>query len=258
MDELTKVVVETLTKEGYKDLFQPVFSQVGLAAGLCMEFFTDHLRYYGEKRRLCLRRNLARYEEKLAETPADRLTRVRPEIGIPILEKLTYIEDEDLSELFLNLLATASSTDTVNLAHPSFFRVIEHLSPDEAKLLLLFKEEDWILYHYQRLAHIPTGEVRDFGPRYGKLGRVPLAFHDNLELYLCNLEGLGILRRRPLSHYEYEKLRAEMPSLFQETDAETKSLGWDNHNNITVDSPGKIEVTAYGRMFIQACVSKIP
>ncbi|MGO9572167.1 MAG: DUF4393 domain-containing protein [Desulfomonilaceae bacterium] len=262
--------VPALISEIYKDLAQPGVRRVGRALESTVQFVaipTEWLRYFSERQRLCLEHNLDRYREKLAEIPEDKIFEVRPEIGIPILEKLAYVEDENLSELFLNLLTTASNTDTVNLAHPSFFPVIEHLSPDEAKLLLLFKERNWIAFYYTRL-ELQSGEVREFGSIYGAMEKAQLTFPNNLELYMCNLESLGILKRkrtsggpfiRPKGYAEINEieLSTEINEICKEVDVGLETVKGTICNTTRSES-GVIHVTVYGRMFIQACVSKMP
>jgi hypothetical protein len=270
MDELIEAAkaFPALISEFYKDLAQPGVRSVGRALESTIQFIavpTEWLRYCSERNRICLEHNLDRYREKLAEIPEDKIFDVRPEIGIPILEKLAYVEDENLSELFLNLLTAASNTDTVNLAHPSFFPVIEHLSPDEAKVLLLFKERGWIAYNYHRL-ELPSGEVREFGSLYGAMEKAQLTFPNNLELYMCNLESLGILKRdsggqfmRPVDYggINQTDLVAEIQALSEEMAVGLEPLIGTTYNTTRSES-GAIHVTVYGRMFIQACVSKMP
>ena len=76
---------------------------------------------------------------------------MNPQIGVPIIEKLGYITNDEIADLFTNLLTKASSVDTVNLAHPSFVQLIERLSVDEARIIkYLFNKEDipCILFSY--------------------------------------------------------------------------------------------------------------
>jgi hypothetical protein len=259
LEQAAKVLKDIVPKI-YEDLAQPGVRQLGRALESVIKFLAipaEHLGYFGEKRRLCLANSLERYRQRLAEIPDQKVIEVAPEIGVPILEKLTYVENEDLSDLFLNLLATASNEDTVNLAHPGFFRVIEQLSPDEAKLLLFFSGTDCVPSHYQRLRHTATGEEKEFGSRYGKLRNASLDYPENLELYMCNLEGLSILRRRTMTGHDTAKFQQEMSSIYSELDAEFHATGWTDYDNVTEPgTPLIIETSAYGRMFIKACVSK--
>ena len=43
--------------------------------------------------------------------------------------------NEELSEMYTELLAKASQAQNANVAHPSFVNIINNISPDEAILL---------------------------------------------------------------------------------------------------------------------------
>lgn len=72
--------------------------------------------------------------------PEEDVINVSPEIGSPILDKLSITREPDLRTLFIELLASAADRRAVPFAHPSFVRVIESLSPDEAKMIAEWKE----------------------------------------------------------------------------------------------------------------------
>ena len=67
-------------------------------------------------------------KEKKAETHP-----VSPAIGIPLLRHAVLQDDEDMQELWAQLLATAA-TDS-NSIHPGFAEVLKQLTPDEARKL---------------------------------------------------------------------------------------------------------------------------
>lgn len=74
--------------------------------------------------------------EKIADIPDENLTSPRPSVAVPAMQGLGYSLDEpDLKEMYLNLLATATDDRTEESAHPSFAEVIRQLSGPEAKLL---------------------------------------------------------------------------------------------------------------------------
>ena len=60
---------------------------------------------------------------------------LRSHSGVLIAEKLAYVTNEELSALYLNLLAKASVFETARFAHPSLVNLINNLSRDEAILL---------------------------------------------------------------------------------------------------------------------------
>ncbi len=75
--------------------------------------------------------------EKLADVPEEHITSPSPVVAAQSMEGLSYSLDEpDLKEMYLNLLATASDSRRSEEAHPSFAQIIKQLSPGEASLLL--------------------------------------------------------------------------------------------------------------------------
>lgn len=74
--------------------------------------------------------------EKLADVPEEHLTAPKPSLAAPAMQQLGYSLDEpDLKEMYLNLLATASDDRAKEKAHPSFVEVIKQLSGSEIRFL---------------------------------------------------------------------------------------------------------------------------
>src|SRR5690606_19881116 len=97
------------------------------------------LKLLNKKSRVYFDANIKRYSEKLNGKNLS-LTQVPQYIGLPIIDKLTYLEQNELSEAFLNLLTKASFQESLNFAHPSFLTILNNLSVDEAKILSHYKD----------------------------------------------------------------------------------------------------------------------
>ncbi|PLX95334.1 MAG: hypothetical protein C0620_04445 [Desulfuromonas sp.] len=75
-------------------------------------------------------------EKKLKNKDPEKITSPPPNIAGPLLESLKYTAyQEELRNMYLNLLATSMDKDVTEKAHPSFVEIIRQLSPDEAKIL---------------------------------------------------------------------------------------------------------------------------
>jgi hypothetical protein len=75
--------------------------------------------------------------EKLADTPEEELVSPSPVVAAQAMDGLSYALDEpQLKEMYLNLLARASDARTSESSHPSFAQVIKQLSPAESSFLL--------------------------------------------------------------------------------------------------------------------------
>lgn len=74
--------------------------------------------------------------ERIADKPDECLTSPHPSVAVPAIQGLGYsLEDPDLKEMYLQLLATATDNRVSERAHPSFAEIIKQLSPQEAAML---------------------------------------------------------------------------------------------------------------------------
>jgi hypothetical protein len=79
--------------------------------------------------------------QKLENVPPENIETPNPMVAGPALEALKYAgHEENLRNMYANLLANALDKETKNNAHPSFVEVIKQISPGEAALLLLISE----------------------------------------------------------------------------------------------------------------------
>ena len=240
----------------YSDLAQPSVQAVGRALGTVFEFSTSMLlpvKLLNEKFKLNFAKRLNEYKEKLESVPEGKRCEVHPQIGTPIIERLSYTTTDEIADMFTTLLCNASNVDKVNVAHPSFVGIIEHLSTDEARIINYLKGKKDIEYctlNGKRLTgegHIVLLQRATLIPR-----DVQLDFPNNVGAYLSNLVSLGILVDRSGSwkvdtkntddickEIHLDKLSADLvPSRFKSIDVERSFL----------------EVTEFGRLFITACV----
>jgi hypothetical protein len=86
-------------------------------------------------------------EEFISTTVSEKLKNVPPEniveppllIAWPTAEALRFAgHDDNLRDLYANLLATAMDKDTISKAHPWFVEILKNITSDEAILLRLF------------------------------------------------------------------------------------------------------------------------
>lgn len=288
--DLSNVLGMELVKEIYGDLAKPGVSQVGKALGTIFSVVNvplHSLHSWSEKKRLITEQNLESFREKISHVPLEQVIEAAPEIGVPIIEKLTYVENEDLSELYQRVLLSATDLRRNANAHPSFINVINNLSPDEAKLI--GKLQDEILCVEPRAVNANGYKLfaREFLTECSTDG---LFFPNNESAYFRNLEGLGLLRIHfdiyRQDEVQYKSLENRAQALFAE------ELNQTNQSNLTlavhikqnpdsfahaihaggfVDAPQLIErlqttrklecqkglvvLTSFGKLFIKAVIS---
>ncbi|WP_291721297.1 DUF4393 domain-containing protein [Bernardetia sp.] len=232
-EEVSKAVKAVMDKiptdKLYDDLFSPPLKKVGEVLANIIDagnLILLPIKLANARSKLYLENNLKKYKEKLDKIPEDDLQKVPEQIGLPIFDKLTSTGDENLSNAFINLLTKASSKNNVGTVHPSFVSIIDNLSVDEAILLFKYRKDNKIpfidvLYEADVFSEPPPKKVegrvkttdelrndikylsskRSLSPvklAYNLTGielseDIKLYFPKNIDLYLENLERLGII-----------------------------------------------------------------
>lgn len=77
--------------------------------------------------------------EKLKNVPQENIIPPALEVAGPAIEALRFAgNNEDIRELYANLLANSMDSTTAKNAHPSFVEIIKNISSDEAHLMKCF------------------------------------------------------------------------------------------------------------------------
>ena len=240
----------------YGDLAKPGVSQVGKALSTVLGLGNTILwpvQLLNERTRISLEINLESFREKVSQIPENKVSEVPPEVGVPIAEKLSYVSDPDLRELYTNLLAKASNSDTQSQAHPSFVNVLNNLSPDEAQLVKQFKRQGgdvpFVTAKYVNPLKNEWMQIVDV--HFSILSDIRIAFPSNLPAYVSNLEGLGLIDLRRdifvVPEDVYLPLESQLEAQFKEMPRPPKFYVFRCER-------GKIGVTRFGWLFIQACI----
>src|SRR6266487_5275267 len=210
--QITDVANEFLEKTDiYKDALQPVAKEVGKSLqtlGGVVNLALEPLRgmVYGYE--LIKVRLNKRLEEKLKGTKKENI--IQPPLNVvgPLLDKYRYVEnDEELSDLFVNLLANAMDKEHIKKAHPSFVNIIAALSPDEAKLIKTMRAEPVlpkIDINGQGQGQSGTSPVYTNFTIFGEKSH--LAYPDLTPSYIGNLIRLGLLSIPPMWAYTNKSL----------------------------------------------------
>ncbi|MEH7444828.1 DUF4393 domain-containing protein [Bacillus sp. JJ1122] len=213
-------------KTVYPDLLQPGFKKVGLALETVLDFSNTALmpvKLLNEKVKINFGKRINDYQEKLNEFKEEQIGTVPPEIGVPILDKLLITTNDDLANLFVNLLVNASLVDYSQYAHPSFINILESLSADEAKIIdyIISNEKPIVLIRFGRKRLRDNGiiEMTDNINNLNHL--VDLQFKNNVGFYMDNLVKLGLFvpKDNYYTHMEsnYKALIEENEKLISET-----------------------------------------
>lgn len=245
-----------LLVEVYGDLARPGVKQVGKALETILGLGNTVLwpiALANERSRISLERNLERYRKEMENIPEDKVVAAAPEIGVPVAEKLAYVGDDNLADLYVKLLATASNADTLGNAHPSFVNVINNLSPDEARLLRHFVNRTTLPFVMVRAQAVSGGYSPVAGPFVADEVLEGLSFSHNLDAYFSNLAGLGMLSYRQdewlANESVYEPLESKNKSAYEKLFEVSPQLSGKKMKF----ARGVIRITSFGSKFISAC-----
>ena len=248
--------LQDLLREIYGDAAKSGAKQVGKALETVFSFGNTLLLPFAlaNERANVFRRNMEKYREKIQETPVDDVCEVSPEIGVPITEKLSYVTNEELSEMFVELLAKASHFKSANVAHPSFVNIINSVSPDEVILLKSIRHTPLIPCIEVRLQKINANQYNVLDPLVVELPCLSeLAYPGNVAAYFSNLEGLGIVSVLRDSFMVGDNIYEPIESLARERYAKISESASDGELSFR---RRQIEFTSFGSLFLEACFAR--
>ena len=250
--EVAKNTSEILA-QFYSDI-RPIVQPVAKCIGAVLDIATSPVLYYSEKARFVFKKRLEQYQLKMDGVKEEDRCEVHPEIGAPIMQVLHYTTDDDIADLFTNLLATASTSSMAGNAHPAFVEFIKHLSPDEAKIIQYIKYNEVIPYISLRAYskepdkgfHVPIEKAVSIN------SEVPMMYPKNVNIYISNLLSLGILSDAGYLHLTDESYYDKVIQ-FNHLDEEKEKLESSSEIKSVRFSKGYYQVTDIGKLFISAC-----
>lgn len=252
---LVKDVPQVLTSV-YSDLAQPGVRKLGVALETVLEFSTSillPLKLLNEKFKINFEKRLNEYKEKLESIPEEDLCEVNPQVGTPIIDKLSYTTNDEIADLFTSLLTKASSDKTVNMAHPSFVQLIERLSVDEARIIKYLLDKDHILCVSFR-AHLEDnkGFFVILKSATSLHIEVELMFPQNINTYLDNLVSMGILDNSHGLHKMGDSIYDPLYKLHNYDQVNEACTQIDSYTKVEKTN-SYFQITDFGKLFIRAC-----
>ena len=243
-----------LLEKIYDDLARPGVIKVGKALETIIEFGNTILlpiKLLNEKTHLNFQKHMEIYAGKLNEIPNEEIRQIEPEIGIPILDRLTYVTNEEIGELFINILTKASANSTANQAHPSFIFMLDRISVDEAKIIKAIQGRTWIPFitvHYYLLGGGGFEELPKFATGIEK--ELELLHPDKMPLYLQNFISMGIIsdrsETRSIRVESYEDLKKKYR---KDNEKALSDLPFDDFKYYH----GVLKISEFGKFFLDAC-----
>jgi len=249
----------------YEDLAKPGVQQVGKAIGTSLGLANIALypvKYLDTYCTLILKENLEKLRQKLKGENIEKISTVPPEIGKPLLDKLFYVSNNDLSDLFINLLSRASKKDEAYLAHPSFANILSSLSPDEAKILNYLAPREFIRcislrWEKSEEDYGGVSTVTYFYTKRALIGiekRIDISFPENYYMYFINMSRLGLVEFQEDSMIdEYMTPAEEYNDIIKHYGNSIHEGEIDNNGYTSRIMLGRVDLSELGIMFVKAC-----
>lgn len=123
-----------------KEVLPQTVSETDKAISTMVGWFNNFVLYPVKKANITYRYKLECFEndlqERVEKIPADQICPPKLSIAGPTLEALKYTYDEqDLREMYVNLLASSMDSTIAKDAHPSFVEIIKRMDPLDARLM---------------------------------------------------------------------------------------------------------------------------
>jgi hypothetical protein len=197
---------------------------------------------------------IPKVEERLKDVPPEDIITPKPNVAGPAIEALRYVGDEEsLSDMYANLLASAMDKKTAAIAHPAFVEIIKQLTPDEAKLMTMFlKPEPFPIASVRAEMTDHSGGVT-LAYNLSLFGaRANLEIEDLVPSYLDNLERLGLIDLKTESSYTGA-------GMYDELEQSEGMESWKVYVEKMPDRTfrivrGRVQLTNLGAQFGGACV----
>ena len=190
-----------IVKEVYSDVAKPLVQPTGEIAGLIPRAVKAALAPL-EKWIMQKEYNIAEtkklLEEKLKDVKPENIESPEAHVAVPALQYLSYcMDNEDLRDMYANLLANSMNSIIKKGVHPGFVEIIKQLSPDEAKVMKYFaanQKAPTITLRYE----LKDGGGIDVVRNFSNIGELvgceqPL----DINMYFDNLIRLGLIQASP-------------------------------------------------------------
>lgn len=137
---------EQIVEDVYTDLGHPALSQIGNVIGNLIKFVALPISFLGLTAEELEKKYANFIHTSLMKIPEGERVEPKAVIVAPLLEHVKFVFDEEnLSEMFSNLLANAMSSNNSMMVHPAFTEMIKQMSPLDAKFLFFyFRQSDLI------------------------------------------------------------------------------------------------------------------
>lgn len=193
-------------------------------------------------------------EDKLKGIPEENIITPDPHVVGPALESLRFTgNNEELREMFANLIANSMDVNTSSKAHPGFVEIIKNMTSDEGLLLKVFIPNKYepIVDVKLKIKKGQGGEI-NLVNNFCNLGERAKCKHiDLVPNYIDNLCRLGLLH---IPYGMYLVGENAYDELIETEEFKKFQKRYDNEHTTTAIHKKYIELTNLGIQFREACI----
>jgi Abortive infection alpha len=250
-------IAATLAKDVYTDGLQPPVKAIGEALAGIVKAVAYYPRYWAIASDISIEQKVEGFQKKLKqrldEIPDERKVLPKPSIVGPAIQALEYaVLEDELADMFANLLASASDSETQDATHPAFVEIIKQLNPNEAKILSFFSGLN------NQYAIV---DVKDYNNHSAYIVRnFMLQMQDvlsNPEDSQVSIENLQRLKLIDIEHNQYIWSIGDWSDIYDKwfekycLGMEKRGFPSDGYNM----EKKVLFVSEFGRQFVQVCVT---
>lgn len=259
MSKDKKGIIEA-TSDAVKSLVPETTKQTDGVLSTVVGFFNNVVLYPVKKANLTFKYKLEAFEQdlkkKIENIPEENLQEPPLMIAGPVLEALKYTYDEEnLREMYENLLASAMDNRKVNNAHPSFVDAIKQMSPLDATILSIIVDKRQLRCGEITFDIVETNKLYLYAmPKHFVVELLHLSDPFTISTAITNLNRLELIQinNYGFKNMNYEELKKhnyvkERENLVKELNDEPFVVNLKMHG---------IEINDYGLNFARACMNK--
>lgn len=257
---LTEMGKETI-KQGYKDIGENMVVPTAKLLGTIPETINAlllPLNQWIAERKYKLEETKKLLAHKLEKVGTANLVPPEAHIAVPALQYISYcMDNEELRDMYANLLASSMNKVVKNDVHPSYVEIIKQLCPDEAKVLRHLAQQEGIPLIGIRYKRPNSSDGFDIVKHFSNVGYLVQAeFPKNLPQYLDNLTRLGLINidsmhsltfkefYKPLRECDDFKQMLQIPENYQ-------SVGYSQVQQIYHFGV----ISSFGKEFCRVCIT---
>lgn len=256
----TKEIAMELAKDVYSDGGKPIVKATGELVGLVpravkaalapIEKWVLQREYNIEETKILLEVKLKNVSPELIQPP-------EAYVAVPALQYISYcMDNEELRNMYANLLANSMNAVVKNGVHPGFVEIIKQLSPDEAKILRYFATHNVI--PIVTLIYVnEKGEGIDVVKNFSNVGEIVQCESPfEVNKYFNNLIRLGLLEpSQAFSSLTNKKLYESLKNHWYIQERTNESVLKQTKYTQVRFMEGFMSITDYGASFCNICLN---